>query len=258
MLSTHQKAIVSISIDLPADVSGALHAPAVSIGHQLVELFQHCAFPATWALPDPANSPLAERLAGDPLAHEIALLGEADWIGAGAGRTQFSQQLTRRMESAAAAGFRIHALALHGTDLTDDLDLLVKHRIALVRSDTVIRRGSAAALRPQSVRYGVWRAPVAGILGGNSSWWPASPMWAARRAVRRAIADAGFVHFVIDAAHMAGRTPAQLSGIRKLLRAIRQHELRGVLNVAPLTQASARWIRPRVATQSRSILRHVA
>lgn len=262
MLHSMRKAVASISIDLPADDSSTSTSAACSLTERLIELFQRSAFAATWAIAEPGASPWTERLLNDPLGHELALLGERSWIGHSAGRTRFCHELVRRVAAAGQAGVRISTLALHGVDgveVSQDLDLLVKQRISLVRSDATERNHrSAPGVHPQSVRFGVWRAPVAAIVTGSRGWWAGSGVWQARRAVRRVVGVSGFVHVVIDAHRMLAQQQSSLAGLQRLLHLIRQHELRGALEVAPLHQASARWIRPRTAAPSRSVLRHVA
>ena len=230
-----------------------------NLASRLVELFQQSAFVATWALSDPATSPWARQLALSPLRHEIALLADVTWAGPSVGRTHFSRELLRRAEGVAALGRRLTTLALHGLDLHEDLDLLVKHRIPLIRGDAAAEmRSPGHFLQPQSLRFGVWRAPITTSLVGRSGWLRPSEVSAARRVIRRALREGGFVHLVIDAARLAERKTADLGQIRGLLQFIRQQELRGRLEVGPLQETAARWIKPRPAVSSQSVLRRAS
>jgi len=257
MLPLQRKSVVSISVDLPnSRFENADAEVAFELGARLVELFQQNAFPATWAIPDPAASPWARQLAQSSIRHEIALLADSSWAGPSVGRTEFSRELLRRAESVAALGRRLSTLALHELDLQDNLDLLVKHRIPLVRGDAATEaRATSQFLKPQSVRFGVWRAPITIALVGRSGWLRTGEVSAARRVIQRSMKEGGFVHLVIDTFRLAGKKLADVGQIRGLLQFIRQQELRGALEVGPLQEVASRWIKPRTVVPSRSILR---
>jgi hypothetical protein len=257
MLTAQRKTIVSVSIDLadPTSAPPLGHDPS-ALASRLVDLFQQCAFPATWAIPDPTEARWTRQLAGSPLGHEIALLADPAWAGPDVGRTQFSRELRRRTEYLASLGRRVTTLVLHQLESLEDLDLLVKHRIPLIRGDAANSAHSPSLyLQPQSVRFGVWKTPITAALTGRAGWLWLSEVAAARRAVRRAVGQGGFVHIVIDAARWAEQGPPDLKAIRNLLHSIRQQELRGGLEIGPLQQVAARWLKPRPTVSAQSVLR---
>ncbi len=257
MLTVQCRTAISISVDLPVHAagSGSPH-DAVDFASGLIELFHQSAFPATWSLADPESAPWTRQLARSPLGHEIALIVDPTWAGPNVSRSQFSQELRRRSEVISGLGRRLTTLVLRETNLQDHLDLLVKYRIPLIRDGAPSEtRPSYNFPQPQSLRFGVWRAPITTTLEGRTHWLNFKETATARRLVSRSIREGGFVHLVIDSQRLAERRRTELGSMQNLLHFIRQHELRGQLAVGPLQQIAARWIQPRAATPSRSVLR---
>jgi hypothetical protein len=257
MLPVQCRTAISISVDLPVQAAGAKSPQgAMDFASGLVELFQQSAFPATWSIADPESTPWTRQLARSPLGHEIALVVDPTWAGPSTNRSQFSQELKRRSEAITGLGRRLTTLVLRNTDLQNHLDLLVKYRIPLIREGTPSEtRPSYHFPQPQSLRFGVWRAPITTTLQGRANWLNMKETATARRMIGRALREGGFVHLVIDSERLAEKRRTDLSPLRGLLHFIRQHELRGQLAVGPLQEIAARWIQPRAATPSRSVLR---
>ncbi len=126
--------------------------------------------PMTWAVSDPAFSAAKEAILQSPLAHEIALLGDATWVGATAGRARFARELARRVSAAESQGITIHSLVLRDAEPDDNLDLLRTYGIDSLRLSPLAGRDSSTACRfAQSL--GIHVLPVTWSIGAQRSWW---------------------------------------------------------------------------------------
>src|SRR5262245_3172406 len=70
----------------------------------LLKLSTAYEMPFTWAVSDPAFSAAKEAIMQSTLPQEIALLGDATWVGATAGRARFRRELSRRVSAAESQG----------------------------------------------------------------------------------------------------------------------------------------------------------
>jgi hypothetical protein len=126
--------------------------------------------PVTWAVSDPAFSAAKEGILQSSLAHEIALLGDATWVGATAGRARFARELARRVSAAESQGISIQSLVLRDAEPDDNLDLLRLHGIGALRLSPMGGRDISTACRfAQSL--GIAVLPATWSIGAQRSWW---------------------------------------------------------------------------------------
>lgn len=177
----------------------------------LLDLFSQHRLPGCWAMADPAASRQRSRLILGRRQQEIALLGDATWVGSSAGRTCFAHELLRRTQAAMMHGIPVHSLALREATLDRDLDLLVRNKISAVRAG--LEPGGRP--RPQSLRYGVWRSPVTALVPGRHGLW--GGLLALRRLLRTSRLQRRAIHLVIDSQRVAD-DQRQLKLVRSLLR----------------------------------------
>ena len=240
----------------PARVIFSVDTAGQNPAHRLTlqQLFQRYQIPATWALADLQGEQTARLAADAAMGAEIALLGDRSWISRESGRTRFARQLMRHLDTAAELDIRISTLALRDTRLDDHLDLLVKHKINVVRGPAAIGDDSQSQLRPLSLRYGIWRAPAAIMIPAVGGWLPFR-LAPARRAVRRAMSDASMAHFCIDVEQINQDAARQLSSIERTLKYVAQRRDQGLIQVLTLRQMASQLLPIRTAPMARSILR---
>ena len=189
MSQTHGRLLLSIDVPNPKTNQQA-HA-------QLLSLFDQHHIPATWSLTDP-TSKLCQRLIASATGHEVALLATNDWAAAGVGRTRFAQQITARLGNMRQRGADVSTLALADCDLGDHIDLLVKHRLNVVRTCDLKPSIEAPAVNARSLRYGVWQANPHVEIPHATRWWR-SPASSLSRLLQAATEQQAVVHLRIDA-----------------------------------------------------------
>ena len=177
-----------------------------AVGRLLTCLANH-GLPATWAAADPAVSVARGKIEAASREHELAILGDASWVGRAAGRGRFARELARRVAHARSESLEVRTLVLKTELPIEHSDLAIKEGIVAVRQG-----GSSSAARkaqrplPRTLRFGLWELPAAVNLPGTSRWLPGGGgMRAARYEIDQAIADQGLAHLVIDAPLLAAR-----------------------------------------------------
>jgi hypothetical protein len=203
---------------------------------------------ATWAVNHPAATDWAVGWAQK--GHEVALLGDDGWVGTKVARTRFARHLAQRMEAAHDAGLQISTLVLRAAEIHRHLDLLVKHRISMVRTSEVVP--VTRAIKPKNLRFGVWHAQPNLTVPGAGFWQPLTM----RRTLHQTIQTKGLLHVVVDAA-VVEPDSRHLRTLAWLFQWATQQRMRGDLQVLTLSQLASR-LRPKQATPSRSILRRAA
>jgi hypothetical protein len=181
------------------------------------------------------------------LRHELAILADSTWIGPGVGRTQFARELAHRVKVAKTHGASFRTLAATDTELTTNLDLLVKHRISVVRSPLYM------GFQPQSLRYGVWQAPVSFTLPSKSRWQFGGTEWAINRALSRASRLHGLVHLVVELDTLRNR--AEMTSLERILTTVHRRRNKGLIAVVTMQGLVASLTPQRQATSARSVLR---
>lgn len=238
MFAGDQGGVLTVSIDVDTELDGRSHDPQklAVLTDLLVELTTIHGLPVTWSVADPARSALTETLRSCPVAHEIAVLGDRAWVGRGAGRTRFARELARRVEGAQKSGLVVSTLALRHVELDENLDLLVKHRISVVRHSEPARREFV----PRSLRFGVWEAPVSGRLPTKQNWLFGGLSGAARRVAQTVAFHGGFAHLVIDGPELSEYGHSGFRHAERMFQFLRQLRDSGQLSVVTLSTLAAR------------------
>ncbi len=236
-----------ISVDLPCRDE----SPAGRVGDELLRMMRARHVPATWAVS--RADALTDQLVRESAGHDVALLGDASWVGAAAGRTRFARELAARTTALRRRGGELAAIVLRDVSLTEHLDLLVKHRISLIRAGTS-DRPQMTPLQPQSLRFGVWLAPVWAVIPRTDrwSWLGAAPL--VRQAARRAAQSGGVAHLVVDAERLAAR-PAAVRELDGVISDLARQRDRGLLKIRTMSELSQRLTRRRATSPARSVLR---
>lgn len=217
-MSTQPGSLLLISINCHAEAGGkrrGTKSRLAATGEWLADLFSEVELPASWALPDPAQSPFSRRLLRQTAGHRIGLLADPLWISSSCGRTVYARELARRVESAAAAGVVISSLGLRGIHALPHLDLLVRHRIGVVRASSVVRRRDCP-LRRESTRYGIWRAEPT-IRWPERTGWLGWNLGGPQRHLVGRLARRQMTHLLLDTASASLSEPQGRTRLRKFL-----------------------------------------
>ncbi len=183
----------------------------------------------------------------------MAILGDANWVGATAGRTRFARELVRRLSQAHATGLEVSSLVPHVASIENHIDLVVKQHITAVAGFEKPEAGRHLSF-PRALHYGVWELPIserlplqtARFFGAKRSLW---------NRIRRATRDAGTFHIMIDAPAVAEGGPGTEKTITWLAKRIATLRDRGMVSLETLRTMSARLADVPVVRPQRSILR---
>lgn len=231
--------MLALSIDVPALTAEHPLAPLVSAHVDAVlhaaELFQ---VPLTWCVADVSQWHAVDRIRHSRCRHELAILAGPEWF---ASRNQTAKLLAQHVDHAAARGLRPTLLALEGLHTVSELDLLVRHQIRVVRDPlarSADRRPShAAVIRPLSVRFGVWLAPVHYVYGGHITWWLGGNRWAIYKLARLVKRGPAVVSLALDPVR-AARDQVDLGQLAvRIFRWLDRARRRKTITLMPLSQA---------------------
>lgn len=243
--------VLSIDLELLARAGSYEHERQLdAITGRLLELLHAYHLPATFAVADPLHSAATELITASPLAHELAVLGDASWIGRGAGRERFGRELDRRFHSARAAGLPVSSLVLRQVELAENFDLLSRHPITAIRSGTP----STTFAQPHLLRHGVWHMPTTMTLPLKTRWYQ-SPARIAGRVLEQAARTASVAHLAIDAGRLVETQPCKIGEIERVLSHAASLREQGKLDVVTLAGLTRLLDRPTEALAMRSILR---
>ena len=236
---------------LSVDVSSSYTQGSPTRGSQselagLLSMLHRLQIPATFATPTPGCDGFFEPIRDEPVRHELAILADESWVGPGVGRTKFARELASRVESAKLSGASVHTLAINGAELTENLDLLVKHQISVVRSSA--NRG----FEPQSLRFGVWQAPVSFTLPSTGRWQFGGNEWAVNRALTRATKCSGLVHLVVSLEALCDKQEA--AALERVLATVNRRRSKQQVSVLTMRGVVAR-LAPQRAASAKSVLR---
>src|SRR3954449_5665697 len=124
---------ITVQLDSTAEShSVERHKEQADIARQLIATMDAERLPTTWAVCDPAHSAATSLIIKSAVDHELAILGDGNWIGPTAGRTRFARELTRRLSQARAAGLEVTSLVPRVAPIAENIDLIVKQRISAV------------------------------------------------------------------------------------------------------------------------------
>ena len=185
-------------------------------------------------------------------SNEFGLLATEDWANPVVGRSSFARELSARMTCAAGMGIEPMALALSCNDSPSHFDLLVKHRLAIVRTRTDVSSGSANSLQPRLSRYGIWQAEPTLVIPVSSRW---TLPWTSRRLLQQAIDRSQTVHVAVDARSLARNISAGLLSLDYFLKLANVRRESGLLQIVSAKQLLDIYHPRRERITSRSILR---
>lgn len=257
------RATMTLSVDLEFDVAHRGLASQWELDEltpRLLDLFGQFEVPATWAVADPAVSAARERIVAARGGHELAILGDASWVGRAAGRGRFARELERRTARARAEGLPIETLVLKAVLPVDHCDLAIKEGIIAARHLSASHlRNSPRRLQPRTLRFGLWGFPVSITLPGTRRWWPGGGgTRAARFAIDEAVSGQGLVHLVVDAPELAARGGSAWRVLERVVEHVARRRRHGLLDVATLGTTARRLAGENRGQPSRSILRPAA
>lgn len=249
--------ILSVDVDAACprgdlNMQRTLHSTTVA----LLGVLGNHGVAGTWAFCDPAHSSMTERLLGDALPHELALLSESGWAGASLGRMRFARELTGRMQEAEAQGLKLETLAV-----CDRLplfhDLLVKSGLSALRGPAEESRAKSwwpntlrmsAAGGAQPLRWGLWQV--------KSTWRNfEGGLMSSRRGIDRAASTGGLITWVLDGPKLAAGGASMLRLIDRVLGYASQRRQSGGLRIETVRGFVSRQLKPRENTPAESILR---
>jgi hypothetical protein len=249
--------VISVDLELPLGHCGVVEERLLDeTTGKLLALCDKYRMSATWGVADPVHSAATDRVRAASVAHEIAVLGDATWVGSQAGRARFAGELSRRVLKARAAGLPISTLIPAEVVLDDHLDLVVKNGITAVRG--VVDHGgrSRRTAQPHALHFGLWEFPGSLRLPGDSRWLYGGGrgIWA-RRGLRRAAKGRRVFHLVVDAPRLGSSGTTAVSTLERVLQYADRLRSAERLLVATLAEVSGRLSQTRHTRPSRSILR---
>ena len=265
MSVTLPRAILTLSIDLELDpqrrvLNQQRYLEDATV--MLLSAFGRWKVPATWGVADPAISVVTERLAADPANHEIAILGDATWVGREAGRSRFVREIARRTTRGRSASLAISTLLLRSTSLDEHVDIAARHGITCGCEAVEENPSSlwpARGPKVEALRYGVWSIPAGLRLPGISRWLPSGGgVHLVRGAIDRAIKKTGVCHVRIDSLGLATRGPAALRALDRMLRHADRRRQQGLLAIETVAETARQLSGVRRGVPARSILRPAA
>src|SRR6476659_6306580 len=164
------KAVLTISVDWCATAVDLAGQRALEqLADKLATLFDALEFPATLAVADPAVSRIG-ALSSSPIRHEVAILGDASWLGRDVQPSRFSRELARRIEGGRTAGHSVSTLVVNSPAL-DHAGVAARHGITAVRHIRTDKSTAARGLRSRALQFGLWSFPVTMKLPGPSRLW---------------------------------------------------------------------------------------
>jgi hypothetical protein len=253
--------LLSVHLDPIADGHNLQHdAELASITRQLLDLADSHRLPVTWAVSDPAFSAATRRILLSDVDHELAILGDANWLGPTAGRTRFARELARRITQSRGAGIHVKTLVPRVASVGRHIDLVVKQQITAISGVTPTPGSSWQTTLPRSIHYGVWELPISGCLPVETGRFRpiAWSHWRIWRRIRRAMVATSTYHLVIDAPALAAQGSSTVKSIGRLMRRIADWRVRGLVAVETLGMAADRLSAVPVQSPQRSILRRAA
>jgi hypothetical protein len=259
MESGAQSSLFTLSIDLELDIdqqNESLRQRLDDLRSELILLLDQHQLPATWAVADPAISASTEPILASPIGHELAVLADRSWFGAGSGRLRLRRELSRRFDRARRAGISLSTLALRNVDEVTEVDLLVEQGIVAIRGPAVSPDETSRPVRSSS-RADIWHLPAAWQLPMQSAWWLPSN-WSIKRRIRQALRNQSAVHVAIDSPLIVEDDTSSLEGLGELFAWISALSAAGQLQVSTLGRLGKQFVSQHAATPSRSILRPAA
>ena len=241
---------VIFSVDIPDQ--GVTKAQV----RELFQLFDSRGLPATWAAGRMHARQVSYCVRESQSGHEVAILGNADWLPVDNNRRTFYRTLVERMQQFRDERVPVTTLAMDNVELVEHLDLLVKHRISMFRCTSTTAATAARCLQPRSLRFGVWQAPAALRLSARhrAGWWTDMKL---RRAIRQCSRKGGVVHLLAQADELLEHQ-GHWRLLDGLLRNVADRTRNDSLQCITLQQLSRQIQRRPLRTTSQSLLHRAA
>ena len=249
--------VITVDLEPAAHRSNVQEARRLDeVTEWLVAIVNDLDMVATWAVADPAHSAATELLASGQANHELALLGDASWVGPAAGRGRFAKELFRRVSGSRGADLTVSSLVSRNVDVAQHIDLLVKHNITAITGLPSSEELKRPLSPPRVVCYGLWEMPVAARLPGQGNWRHRLVYASAiRRGIHHAAREFQVFHLRIDAWRLSQSTRSERRVVQRALGYIaRAVERRGAYCLT-LGQLAAQLSQVPSITPARSILR---
>jgi hypothetical protein len=248
---------LTVHLDSPSEAGRReKHPKLAEFMRHMLQLADEHQLPVTWAVSDPAYSAATPLILRSSTPHELAILGDANWVGPTAGRTRFARELARRVSQARGAGINLNTLVTRVESVHRHIDLVIKQQISAVSGVEPPQAPRGPAV-PRALHYGVWEIPVAASLPLRTRWW-FSGKWFLFKQIRAAAHSGAEFQMVVDAPAIDHEGHGDLRLVDWLMRRVAELRNRGMVSVETLAQAAARLSAVRSATPQHSILRMVA
>jgi hypothetical protein len=250
--------LVTVQLDPVADARNlARHKELANVTGQLITLMDTHRLPTTWAVSDPAHSAATSLILRSAVEHELAILGDPNWLGPMTGRTRFARELARRVSQARSAGLQVSSVVPRAESIVRHIDLVVKQRITAIAGPDGTTAATRQIAAPRALHYGVWELPITGNLPVKSTWL-SSGGWSTWRRIRRAARDAATFQLLIDAPTICEEGRRAQRTIAWLARRIAGLRDRGLLRVETLRAAACELADVPAVKPQQSILRRAA
>lgn len=250
--------LLTVHLDAPSEAgSREKHPKLADFVRDMIELTDEHHLPVAWAVGDPAYSAATPLVLRSATCHELAILGDANWVGPTAGRTRFARELARRVSQARSAGISVTTLVPRVGSVDRHIDLVIKQRISAIAGVEVAPSANRSWALPRALNYGVWEIPVSGSLPLRSRWWFSGKRFVLRQ-IRAAAEAAGIYHLVVDAPTMVEEGRGAKATLEWLVRRVAELRDRGIIGTETLGQTAGRLSAVPNATPQHSILRKAA
>ena len=251
---------LSVALDPPAArLDASEHRGLASLTERLVGCLNEARLPATWGVFDPVHAAATSVILPAGIAagvdHELAILGDAGWIGPEAGRPRMAKELARRVMQARGKGIDATTLLLRDADPGDHFDLFVKQGITAVCTIPKAATKTPHIRQPKTLRYGLWEIGVSARLPLATGWFAGRKLM---RAIEKTGREGGQFHLLLDAPAICQQGTAAEKSVERLIQTLGRLRDRGLLVAESMAAAAARLSDLPVATPQRSILRLAA
>ncbi len=224
---------------------------------KLAALLDRHRIPASWTFTADPRSRALPLLLGRVPGADLLLQGDPTWLPPRAGRTHFASALEQRLAVLRKLGKHPSGVRLTAHELSEHLDLLVRHKLRwIVRDGGKLRGSTGGDLQLQHGRFGIWRATASWHWPQSGSWAAPFGGWADRQRLAKTVTSSRATVVSIDLAKMV-QMPRQWPRLEELLRKVVRWRARGKLRVESLAGVTL-VLRPPRRTPMRSILKPAA
>ncbi len=259
--STSENRVVALSICVPGSSTDAPAASTIDVD-RLVAMAGSSKLPVTWGVSPQDMETMYDRLGANREHHELALLGDATWLGSNGSRGTMVRVLNAAAEAGETIGQAPTSLLLSGVPLEADFDLLAKHGINIVGRDVPAAvnakgsRGSSRGGSLRTLRFGVWEFPATialprassrfSLLGGNM-----------HRVIERAGERGELVHIAVDGPALL-KNATELRALERLMERLATMRQQGRMQVQTLSSIASQLGHSSDRQSATSILRSPA